>query len=133
MSSTLAEEDIEYHWLDALGGHRKRSKDDPPSPNRGIEDESFRHYADYMSTDGFREGVARSVEIAQARRATIMCAEGDHRHCHRQFLCDHLLATGIAVQHILPSGEIKPHKMTAGAKVVGGTVTYPGQPTLFDL
>jgi hypothetical protein len=35
--------------------------------------------------------------------------------------------------HIFPTGEAKLHKMTSGAKIVEGTVSYPGQPTLFDL
>jgi hypothetical protein len=48
-------------------------------------------------------------------------------------MCDHLLANGVTVQHILPTGEIKPHKLTPGAKVVDGTVTYSGQPTLFQM
>jgi len=133
LSASLADEDIEYHWLDALGGHRSRTKDDPPSPNRGVEDESFRAYADYMASDEFRQGVAKLLAIAGNRRTAIMCAEGDYRHCHRRFLCDHLLANGVTVLHILPTGEVKPHKLTAGAKVVDGTVTYPGQPTLFDV
>ena len=64
LSSSLAEEAIEYHWLKALGGNRKRAKDAPPSPNRGIEDEAFRNYADYMATDEFRQGVAKLMEIA---------------------------------------------------------------------
>ena len=133
LSGFLGEDDIEYHWLEALGGHRKRANDAPPSPNRGVEDEGFRIYADYMGTDGFREGVAKLLGIAQDRRTTIMCAEADYRHCHRQFLSDHLAANGITVLHILPTGESKPHKMTSGAKIVEGTVTYPGQPTLFDM
>jgi uncharacterized protein (DUF488 family) len=133
LSTSLAEEDIEYHWLEALGGHRKRSNGDPPSPNWGIEDEGFRNYADYMATDGFCQGVVRLMEIARDRRTTVTCAEGDYRHCHRQLLCDHLLANDVTVQHIFPTGEIKPHKLTRGAKTVDGTVTYPGQPTLFDM
>jgi len=56
LSVSLEEEDIEYHWLEALGGHRHR-KGDTPSPNRGVEDEAFRIYADYMMTDEFRQGV----------------------------------------------------------------------------
>ena len=132
LSASLEEEDTEYHWLEALGGHRKRSNDAPPSRNRGVEDEAFRKYADYMATDGFQQGVQGLMEIAQGRRTTIMCAEGDYRHCHRQLLSDHLTANGVNVQHILPTGETKPHKLTPGAKIVEGTVTYPGQPTLFD-
>jgi uncharacterized protein (DUF488 family) len=86
-----------------------------------------------MASDEFKQGVARLMEIAQGRRTSIMCAEGDYRHCHRHLLCDHLLATGVTVQHIFPTGEVKPHKLTLGARIVDGTVTYPGQPTLFDV
>jgi len=75
----------------------------------------------------------RLMGIAGGQRSAIMCAEGDYRHCHRQFLSDHLVANGVNVQHILSSGEGKPHKLSAGAKIVDGTVTYPGPPTLFDL
>ncbi len=49
----LQQEDIEYQWLEALGGRRHRNKTDPPSPNPGLRDQSFRNYADYMATDGF--------------------------------------------------------------------------------
>ena len=133
LSASMGEEGIEYHWLEALGGNRKRAKDAPPSLNRGIEDESFRNYADYMATDEFRQGVARLMEIAGGQPAAIMCAEGDYRHCHRRLLSDHLVANGVTVQHIFPSGEAKPHKLTPRAKIVDGTVTYPGQPTLFDM
>ena len=56
LSVSLAAEDIEYHWLKALGGDRKRSKGAPPSLNRGIEDVSLRNYADHMATDKFRRG-----------------------------------------------------------------------------
>lgn len=104
-----------------------------PSSNRGIEDESFRNYADYMATDEFKQGVAKLLEIAVGRRTVIMCAEGDYRHCHRRLLSDHLVANNVAVQHVLPSGEVQPHRMTAGAKIVDGLVTYSGQPTLFDM
>ncbi len=133
LSASLSEEDIDYHWLEALGGHRRRASDAPPSANRGVEDESFRNYAYYMASDGFREGVAKLMEIARGRRTTIMCAEVDYRHCHRHLLSDYLAAKGVTVLHILPTGEVKPHKMTPGAKIVEGTVTYPGQPTLFDM
>ena len=69
--------------MEALGGNRKRAKDDPPSPNLGIEDEAFRNYADHMVTDEFRQRVARLMESAAGEPAAIMCAEGDYRHCHR--------------------------------------------------
>jgi uncharacterized protein (DUF488 family) len=73
------------------------------------------------------------MEIAGSVLPAIMCAEGDYRQCHRRLLSDYLLANGVNVQHIDPTGEVKPHKLTAGAKIVDGMVTYPGPPTLFDM
>jgi len=132
LSACVEAEGIEYHWLEALGGHRQ-GKSDTPSPNRGIVDEAFRIYADYMASDEFRQGVARLLEIAQGQQTSIMCAEGDYRHCHRQLLSDYLAGNGVNVEHIFPTGEVKPHKMKSGVKIVHGTVTYPGPPTLFDV
>ena len=43
------------------------------------------------------------------------------------------MANGVTVQHVTPNGEAQPHKMTESAKILDGLVTYPGQPTLFDL
>ena len=42
LSSSLAEEAIEYRWIKALGGNRRRANDAPPSPNRGLEEDGFR-------------------------------------------------------------------------------------------
>ncbi len=133
LSGSLAEEDMEYHWLEALGGNRKRAEDAPPSSNRGIEDKAFRNYADYMATDEFHQAVASLLQIAERQRAVLMCAEADFRHCHRRLLGDHLAACGVTVLHILPSGEVKPHTLTPYAKILDGLVTYPGPPTLFDM
>jgi hypothetical protein len=60
-------------------------------------------------------------------------ALGVYGEGYRRPLSDHLVANGVTVQHILPSGEVTPHKMTKGAKILVGLVTYPGQPTLFDM
>ena len=107
LSAALEEEGIEYHWLEALGGNRKRAKDAPPSPNRGIDDEAFRNYADYMATDEFRQGVAKLMEIAGAHRTAIMCAEGDYRHCHRRLLSDHLVGQRRhRPAHIFPTAKL---------------------------
>ena len=116
LSASLAEENIAYHWLESLGGNRKRAKDAPPSPNRGIEDESFRNYADYMASDEFRQGVTKLLEIARRHRTVIMCAENDYRRCHRQLLSDYLLANDVAIHHILPDGDVKPHVADTGSQ-----------------
>jgi uncharacterized protein (DUF488 family) len=77
--------------------------------------------------------VTKLLEIAGSTLPAIMCAEGDYRHCHRHLLSDYLTANGVTVLHILPTGDVTPHKLTPGAKLVEGAVTYPGQPTLFDM
>ena len=126
LAAALADAGMEYHWLEALGGRRRTEKNGPPSRNLGLRNESFRNYADYMVTDEFRQGVQRLLEIALGKRTAIMCAEAVFWRCHRRLVSDFLLANGIAVQHIMPSGELHTHTLTDGAKAENGEVTYPG-------
>ena len=120
---------MEYHCLEALGGRRPKRLDE--SPNLGLVNQSFRNYADYMLTDEFREGVRKFLELAGQRRTAILCAEGLFWQCHRRLVSDFLLANGVAVEHIMPAGELRPHTLTRGAVVEGGQVTYPGEKSLF--
>jgi uncharacterized protein (DUF488 family) len=82
-------------------------------------------------TNEFREGVEKLLEIARQKRTAIMCAEGLFWQCHRRLVSDFLIANGVTVQHIMPSGELRPHKLTSGAVVADGQVTYPGERSLF--
>jgi uncharacterized protein (DUF488 family) len=130
LATTLEQHGIEYHWLEALGGHRKEGLAD--SPNLGIRDPAFRNYANHMFGDEFRQGADRLLEIAKNMRVVTMCAESSFHQCHRKLLSDFLLANGVRVQHILPSGDLQPHKLCDGAKVENGKVTYPESHPLFD-
>ena len=98
----------------------------PASLNMGLRNESFRNYADYMRTEEFRQGIKRLLEVAAHKRTAIMCAEAVFWRCHRRLVSDFLLANGITVQHIMPSGELHTHTLTNGAKAEDGEVTYPG-------
>jgi uncharacterized protein (DUF488 family) len=131
LASALQEAGVDYHWLEALGGRRHKKKDDALSPNLGLQNESFRNYADYMPTAQFRQGVANLLEVASRKRTAIMCAEGLFWRCHRRLVSDFLSANGITVQHIMPSGELRPHQLIEGARVAEGNVTYPGKSPLF--
>jgi hypothetical protein len=42
-----------------------------------------------------------------------------------------LAANGMTVQHIMPSGELRPRTLTTGAVIEVGRVSYPGQRSLF--
>jgi uncharacterized protein (DUF488 family) len=129
LPAALQQSGVEYHWLEALGGRRHRQQSE--SPNRGLENQGFRNYADYMLTDEFREGVEQLLDVARRKRTAIMCAEGLFWQCHRRLVSDFLMANGVTVQHIMPGGELRPHTLTPGAVVEGGRVTYPGEKSLF--
>jgi uncharacterized protein (DUF488 family) len=57
---------IEYHWLEALGGQRRKKRDEAPSANPGLQNQGFRNYADCMLTDEFREGVKKLLDVPEA-------------------------------------------------------------------
>ena len=130
LANALRAHGIDYHWLESLGGHRKKGLAD--SPNLGLRDLSFRNYADHMLGDEFRQGANRLLEIADDSRTAIMCAEGSFHQCHRKLASEFLVANAVTVQHILPTGALAPHKLSEGAKVQEGAVTYPESHPLFD-
>ncbi len=129
LAAALPKSGVECHWLEALGGRRPNRRDEPP--NLGLENEGFRNYADYMLSQEFQGGVARLLEVARRRRTALLCAEGLFWRCHRRLVSDLLTAKGITVQHIMPTGELRPHTLTNGALIDGGGVTYPGERSLF--
>ena len=84
-----------------------------------------------MLSDEFREGVGKLLEFARQKQTAIMCAEGLFWQCHRRLVSDFLVANGVTVQHIMPSGELRPHKLTSGVVIADRQVTYPGDRSLF--
>src|SRR4051812_42011212 len=61
LEETLPARGIDYLWLAALGGHRRRPADAPPSPWQVA---AFAAYADHMRTAEFREGFTRLLAAA---------------------------------------------------------------------
>lgn len=130
LETTLPRADIDYRWLRALGGRRKKIRDD--SPNQALRSPAFRNYADYMLTAEFRDAAEELVKLADDRRTCVMCAEAQvYYHCHRMLLADYLVANGHEVLHIASTASPKPHRMTKEARVENGELTYPADPTLF--
>ncbi len=115
---------IEYRWLPALGGRRKKQQE--RSPNLGLRNASFRNYADYMTTEEFHAASADLVRWAEQKRVAIMCAERVYFRCHRMLVSDYLAAHGHQVLHIDGQGPPRPHKLTAEAQRQGQNVIYPG-------
>jgi uncharacterized protein (DUF488 family) len=122
----LAECDIGYEHLAALGGLRPRSSNVPPYVNGLWQNQSFHNYADYAMSEKFRSGLVRLLDLGRNRRCAIMCAEAVWWRCHRRIITDYLLAAGAEVFHLLGRGHVDKAQMTPGAKInEAGALTYP--------
>jgi uncharacterized protein (DUF488 family) len=121
LAATLKEAGIEYTHMPSLGGRRTPRED---SINRGLRDEGFRGFADYMSTRPFEAALRDLVRGAGEGRTAIMCAESLPWRCHRSLIADALTARGLRVVHLVGGGE-REHQLTAAAKVERRKVTYP--------
>ena len=130
LAATLHEAGVDYHWIEALGGRRRKQQDE--STILGLRNEEFRNYADYMLTKEYQEGVDEFLKVAKRKRTAFMCAEGLYWQCHRRLVSDFLLANGLTVQHIMPNGELRRHTLTEGAVIESELVTYPGEKSLFS-
>lgn len=113
---------IGYLWMKALGGFRRKIRDD--SPNTGLRNQSFRNYADYMLTPEFDAAITQLRELAASRPTAIMCAERMYFQCHRMLISDYLAAHGDLVLHIIDAGPLREHHLTREARRVGDFVIY---------
>ena len=121
----LSAENIEYLWLEALGGRRQSGTNDK-SLNIGLKSPGFRNYADHMATDDFSLAVQELLSAAAIERTAVMCAEKLYWKCHRRLLADYLVAQGVEVIHIAGPGKSSNHKLTTGTIITAEAgVIYP--------
>jgi uncharacterized protein (DUF488 family) len=124
LEASLPAAGIRYVWMKALGGYRKKTRED--SPHIGLRNASFRNYADYMLTAEFENAIAELVALAETSRTAYMCAERVYFRCHRMLVSDWLVAHGHEVVHIDGTGPVKPHRLTAEGRMVAGELIYRG-------
>jgi uncharacterized protein (DUF488 family) len=115
---------VRYVWMKALGGYRKKILSE--SPNIALRNDSFRNYADYMLTPEFEQAAAELLVLAEHSRTAYMCAERVYFHCHRMLVSDWLVGHGHEVLHIDAQGPVKPHRLTAEARMIHGKLIYRG-------
>jgi uncharacterized protein (DUF488 family) len=129
LPAALAPEHIGYVHLAELGGRRSGRKDGAPSPNGYWTHPAFRNYADYATTDAFREGLAQLLALGHRHRCAIMCSEAVWWRCHRRIITDYLLWRGETVLHIMDMQHTTTTAtMTPGAQPQqDGTLIYPAQ------
>lgn len=124
LDQSLSEAGIHYVWMKSLGGYRKKTLDE--SPNIALRNASFRNYADHMLTPEFEQAMAEMIQLAKKDRTAYMCAERVYFHCHRMLVSDWLVAHGHEVLHIDGIGPVRPHKLTAEARMIDGRLIYRG-------
>lgn len=126
LSSSLAQEGIDYEHLAALGGLRGKTPSVPAELNGNWRNTSFHRYADYALTEPFRQGLGNLIHAGAQQRCVIMCAEVLWWRCHRRIIADHLIAHDCHVQHILGAAQLDEARLTLGAVVREDmTVIYP--------
>ena len=124
LAETLPAAGIRYIWVKALGGYRKKILED--SPNLALRNDSFRNYADYMLTPDFKHAVDELIQLAEVAPTAYMCAERVYFHCHRMLVSDWLVSHGHEVLHIEGTGPVRPHRLTADARMIEGRLIYKG-------
>lgn len=121
LRKNLNENDVEYVYLEDLGGRRKQSK---TSKNTAWRNKSFQAYADYMETETFETGAEKLKLLAREKPTAMMCSEAVWWRCHRSLVSDYLKAQGWKVLHIMSEGKATEHPHTSPAKVHDGKLTY---------
>lgn len=124
LEQTLPSAGIQYVSMKSLGGYRKRIIED--SPNIALRNDSFRNYADYMLTAEFENAMSELLRLAEKSPTAYMCAERLYFRCHRMLVSDWLVTHGHEVLHIDDAGPVKPHKLTAEARMIEGRLLYRG-------
>lgn len=122
--NNLPKAEIRYTWMPALGGYRKKIRDD--SPHIAIRNPSFRNYADYMLTAEFESAMSELIALAENSRTAYMCAERVYFRCHRMLVSDWLIAREHEVLHIDGTGPVKSHLLSKDARLVDGKLIYRG-------
>jgi uncharacterized protein (DUF488 family) len=124
LPKTLADLQIGYEHIAALGGLRGHSRDIAKTVNSFWQNQSFHNYADYAMGESFRAGLARLRDLGHVTTCAIMCAEAVWWQCHRRIITDYLIAAGENVFHILGRDHIEPAHMTDAARAGPYGLTY---------
>jgi uncharacterized protein (DUF488 family) len=121
LAHSLGNANIEYCWIESLGGRRRMSLS---SPNVAWRNTSFRAYADHIATEEFAEGLFELEMLARGLRTAIMCSEILWWRCHRRIISDVLTFEGWKVEHIRDEKPAELHKLLPPARVLNGELVY---------
>ena len=110
---------IGYRWDERLGGRRRLTKDeDAASPDSWWRVTQFRAYAGWTRSEDFRAGIEDLIADLSRARTAVMCSEAVWWRCHRRLIADVMLMEhGSEVGDLMPSGQLRPHEPSAGARL----------------
>ena len=122
----LAERQIGYRHIPALGGRRGRQPGVPTETNAGWRNPNLHNYADYTLSRDFGRALTELTNLGHTRHVAIMCAEASWWRCHRRIIADHLILAGHEVMHLMDLGKETVAKPTPGARTTKDRlVVYP--------
>ena len=112
---------VDYLWLPALGGHRRRPPGAPPSPWRV---EAFAAYAEHMRSPEFRGGIRRAHGRAGRAPDRGHVRRGVPYRCHRRLIPDWAALHDVEVVHLIDERRSERHHVTPFARRDGDDVVY---------
>lgn len=125
----LAEHQIGYRHMLALGGRRRKQPEIDDGLNAFWRVRSFHNYADYALGSEFQGALRELVQLGREQPLAMMCSEAVWWRCHRRIITDYLLLHGHEVRHLMAPGRIDPARPSEGARLrEDGAVIYPDLP-----
>ena len=122
----LAQHQIGYQHMLALGGRRPRQPDVGNELNAFWQVRSFQNYADYALGPEFGQAFQELVKLGRHGCVALMCSEAVWWRCHRRIITDWLLLNGHEARHLMAPGRIDQAHPTEGARHrEDGSVVYP--------
>jgi uncharacterized protein (DUF488 family) len=107
LEAIAAEAGFGYRWLgDRLGG---RPQGEALTTAGEVDPEKV------VASASYRSGIEELLALADVSRVVLLCAELDHRHCHRAtWIADTLERLGRTVRHIDGTGAAVAHQPGLG-------------------
>lgn len=97
LRAALEQHSLAYEHRRALGDPKAGRE----AARAGRHDEFRQIFKAHMETRSAREDLVTLREVLENESCVLLCYERDHRHCHRQLLCNDLQRLGsLQVKHI---------------------------------
>ena len=128
LADWLTEAGVAYRWEPRLGGRRRLPRDEV-SPDTWWTVEAFRAPAAHTRTPEFAAALDDVLQQARAATVAVMCSETVWWRCHRRLVADvAVLGRGVEVRHLLPTGPLRAHPPSAGARRAADGALVRGPP-----